>query len=218
MNLSRSSILLIALFPLLLSHCGWKPDANIGKRPATGNSSADTPNPYPAGTYEHFVADKSYPKTYDIYMDRELYEQTNPSNAHLILDTQTLRGILMNGERVVMDYPISSGRSNYESPLGRYAVLEKTMDKQSNKYGKIFDAEGKLINGDADLSVDKVPEGGRFEGSPMRCWLRFTWDGVGHHIGKVPRYRASHGCIRGYYKAMPLVYEKLALGSRVEIR
>lgn len=223
MNFPRPVCFIIACFALLLSHCGWKPDPNVGKRPAGDRdgldaSAADADNPYPAGTYEHFTANKDYPKTYNVFMDRALYDQTNPSNARLILDTKTLRGILFNGDRVVMDYPISSGRSSHESPTGNYAVLEKTIDKQSNKYGKIYDAEGNVVNGDADLSTDKVPEGGRFEGAPMRYWMRFTWDGVGHHIGKVPRYPASHGCIRGYYKAMPLVYEKLAIGSRVQIR
>jgi lipoprotein-anchoring transpeptidase ErfK/SrfK len=40
-----------------------------------------------------------------------------------------------------------------------------------------------------------MPEGTEFRGAPMPYFLRFT-RGYGMHAGYVPRYRASHGCIR----------------------
>ena len=95
------------------------------------------------------------------------------------------------------------------------SLLEKIVDKHSNKYGRMYDAEGNMIDGDANAFEDEVPEGGKFAGAPMKYWMRLTWDGVGHHIGNVKRYPASHACVRGPRKTMPVIYSKLALGSTV---
>jgi L,D-transpeptidase catalytic domain len=175
-------------------------------------------NPYPAGTYENFTAEPSYPKTYNIFKNQEVLSQTNETNARIILDTAKQRAMLMNGEQVAMDYPISSGRGSHPTPKGNFAILEKTVDKASNTYGKIYDIDGKVVNSDADIRTDKIPEGGKFDGAPMKYWMRLTYDGVGHHIGKVPRYPASHGCIRGYYTAMPIVFGKVKVGTPVTVR
>ena len=118
-----------------------------------------------------------------------------------------------------MDYPVSTGNKNFPTPAGEYEVLEKTKaKKRSNLYGKIYDAEGTVVNSNADSSKDTIPEGGRFEGALMSSWMRITWDGIGMHRGKVPRYPASHGCIRTYYKAVDTVYDKVAIGTPVVVR
>lgn len=187
---------------------------------ANGVSKKPFVNPHPPGTYEHFTAEPSYPKTYSIYKNSELYSQTHVGNSHLILDTAKQRAKLMNGDQVVMDYPISSGRSSHPTPKGRFAILEKIVDKSSNRYGRIYNAEGSVVNSDGDAFTDTIPEGGKFVGAPMKYWMRLTWDGVGHHIGPIPSSRrpVSHGCIRGYYKAMPEVYTKVKVGTIVTVQ
>lgn len=207
---------LAAASAVALSSCSDRVKTN-DPTPQGGGRSAFK-NPYPAGTYENFTAEPSYPKTYNIFKDQEVLSQTNENNARIILDTTKQRAMLMNGEQVAMDYPISTGRSSHPTPKGNFAILEKTIDKLSNTYGKIYDAEGKVVNSDADIRTDVVPEGGKFEGSPMKYWMRLTYDGIGHHIGKVPRYPASHGCIRGYYTAMPVVFSKVKVGTPVTVR
>ena len=77
---------------------------------------------------------------------------------------------------------------------------------------------GTTVNGDADIQRDPIPEGCSFVGAPMPYWLRLTWDGVGHHIGKVPRYPASHACIRGPRGVMPTVYGKVKVGTPVIVQ
>jgi hypothetical protein len=47
--------------------------------------------------------------------------------------------------------------------------------------------------------------------------MRLTQDGVGHHIGPVRRYPASHACVRGPAKTIPIVYEKVKEGTCVII-
>jgi len=211
--------LFFSLFSLIgvvfLNSCGSRiPDPPKDVKPEEA-VKAEWINPFPAGTYEHFKAEKSYPKTYSIYKNTELLSQTNPSNSRIKLNLKTQRGLLMKGDTVVIDYPISAGRSKYPTPTGSYTIVEKKKDKRSNLYGKILNSSGGVVKSNADSRKDKVPEGGKFQGSPMPYWMRLTWDGIGHHVGRVPRYPASHGCIRGVKSIMPTVYSKTKIGTPV---
>ncbi len=207
-NLARC---LAAAAALLLANCAnQKPTATIGK-------DGKPVNPYPAGTYEHFKAEPTYPKTYDVWKNEELLSRTDASNSHIKIDLTTQRGCLMNGDEVVMDYPICSGIKSRPTPTGTFYILEKVVDKSSNRYGRIVDASGEVVNGDADAFQDTIPEGGKFVGAPMKYWMRLTNDGVGHHIGPVRRYPASHACVRGPSKTIPIVYSKVKEGTKVVI-
>ncbi len=200
--------LAISFLVLLLAACATKQPPS-----ATGQGT----NPYPVGSYEHFTAERTYPKTYKVWKDKELLGCTNPGNSHIRIDLAQQRGFLMNGDKVAMDYPICSGRAGHETPSGTFSILEKVVDKRSNVYGRIYDAEGACVNSDADVTKDAVPEGGRFEGASMSYWMRLTNDGVGHHIAPVRRYPASHACIRGPSSAIPIVYSKVKLGTKVTV-
>ena len=176
-------------------------------------------NPYKQGTYANFTASSSYPKTYRIYRNEALLSSTNGSNAKVVVDRSLQRAVLLNNGVVAMDYPVSTGSRNHPTPAGKYEVLQKKKsEKRSNLYGKIYDAEGTVVKRNADSSKDTIPEGGRFEGALMSSWMRISWDGIGMHRGKVPRYPASHGCIRTYYKAVGTVYSKVAVGTPVVVR
>jgi len=175
-------------------------------------------NPYPAGTYRHFKAQPNYPKTYNVWKNDALLALTGPDNSHLKIDLATQRGLLMNGAEVVLDYPICSGIESRPTPVGTFYILEKVVDKKSNRYGRYYDPAGTMVNGNADAVLDPLPEGGRFEGAEMHYWMRLTQDGVGHHIGPVRRYPASHACVRGPSQTIPLVYAKVKEGTRVDIQ
>lgn len=175
-------------------------------------------NPHPPGTYAHFRGQKGYPRNYGIWKNKDVLARTNPSNASIRIDLSDQRGYLMNGSELAMDYPVATGRSKYPTPVGNYRVLEKIeKDKRSSTYGRIYDAEGKLVKADADSRVDPVPEGGKYVGAAMPYWMRLTWDGIGMHKGNVPRRPASHGCIRTYYKVVSTIYRKVRVGTRVSI-
>lgn len=194
----------------IASCANQKPAAELGK-------DGKPVNRHTPGTYDHFTAEPTYPKTYSVWKNEELLAQTNPENSSIVISLAKQRGFLMNGEEVVLDYPICSGTKSRPTPPGTFHILEKIVDKSSNLYGRIYDADGKLVNGDAEAAKDPVPEGGRFVGAPMRYWMRLTNDGVGHHIGPVKRYPASHACIRGPSATMPVVYSKVKSGTRVVV-
>jgi len=203
---------LVALF---LSSCA---DPNTPNPRQTAPLKAAHVNPFASGTYAHFRGQKGYPRNYAIWKNEEVITRTNASNSSIRIDLSAQRAYLMNGKDLAMDYPIASGTSKHPTPTGTYQVLEKLpSEKRSNTYGKIYDAEENVVTRNADARVDLIPEGGKFVGAAMPYWMRLTWDGIGMHKGKVPRYPASHGCVRTYYKVVPLVYSKVKIGTPVSI-
>lgn len=200
-----------AITTLLLASCATqKPSQQVTK-------DGKAVNPFAPGTYDHFKAEPTYPKTHSVWKNEDRLSQTNAGNSSVKISLAQQRGFLMNGEEIVMDYPICSGIKSRPTPTGTFYILEKIVDKKSNKYGRIYGPAGELVNGDADVTLHPVPEGGRFEGAAMRYWMRLTGDGVGHHIGPVKRYPASHACIRGPSATMPIVYSKVKDGTRIVV-
>ena len=50
----------------------------------------------------------------------------------------------------------------------------------------------------------------------MPYWMRVT-GGIGMHIGEVPGYPASHGCIRVPETIQPIIFSKVQVGTPVTI-
>ena len=176
-------------------------------------------NPFLEGTYEHFKARQDYTKTYDIFRKNQEYAAATPSETSIILNLKTLRGQLLDRNKVViLDYPITPGDAKHPTPKGNYKIIEKIVDKESNLYGKILDANKAVVKSAADSRVDKVPAGGSFDGADMPYWMRLTNSGIGMHQGNVPRYPASHGCIRHTWNGVKQVYAKVKIGTPVTIK
>lgn len=173
--------------------------------------------PHLPGTYEYFITHRGYPATMEIYRDEQLLAHANgKSPIYICLDQQ--RGRLYVGDKVAADWPVSTGVEGHPTPTGTYKVLEKKPDYASNLYGKIKDANGKTVNGNADITKDTIPEGGRFDGSPMPYWQRLTWDGLGMHVGKVKAgKRLSHGCIRTPREMAKCLYDITTFRTKVHI-
>ena len=173
-------------------------------------------NPYPEGTYDHFLAE-NYPERSDAYFDNEVLARTNSANSRIEISLSLQRAFLMNGDEIAIDYPVSTGKTTHPTPPGVYSILEKVQDKRSNLYGKVLDSSGNVVESDADSRTAKIPSGGKFLGAAMPYWMRFTWTGIGHHVGNVPRYPASHACIRGQEDILPVVFSKVRVGTKAEI-
>jgi len=190
-----------------------KPPAPIQDKPA------EFQNPHPAGTHEHFMAEPNYLKTSKTYKNYEVLGRTTPENSSIVVSLSTQRAILKNGEEVAMDYPVSTGTAKYPTPPGAYKIREMIEDKRSNQYGKILDADGKVVVSSATMprDKDKIPEGGKYLGASMPYWMRLTWSGIGMHVGRVPRYPASHACIRGQSSVVPIVYSKVKILTPVTL-
>ncbi|MGI9089216.1 MAG: L,D-transpeptidase family protein [Chthoniobacterales bacterium] len=105
------------------------------------------------------------------------------------------RATFYKGKTVIGESNISTGRKGFETPPGKYHVIQKDEKHVSNLYGSYVDEGGTVVQKNVEVGKDPVPDGAEFQGAPMPYFLRFT-RGYGMHAGFVPRYRASHGCIR----------------------
>lgn len=152
-----------------------------------------------------------------IYENETAIALLTPANAHIIVSLQDQRAMLFAGKNLAIDFPVASGRKSYPTPKGSYKILEKSETHYSNLYGKIYDGEGKVSKSSADFRVDSIPEGGWSVPSPMPYWMRLTGDGMGLHVGHLPGYPASHGCVRIPRSAAPKIYRNVKVGTPVEI-
>lgn len=139
--------------------------------------------------------------------------------SRIVINVDEQKAYLYNGKDQVGWTYVATGIPSFPTPTGNFKVLEKVKDKVSNLYGKSYTAEGKLANSDFKIGRDIVPPDGRFDAAKMPYFMRLTGDGVGMHIGPIPRpgRRASHGCIRMPAKMAPIVYNNISIGTPVEI-
>ncbi|MDB6004485.1 MAG: hypothetical protein JWR15_1472 [Prosthecobacter sp.] len=137
----------------------------------------------------------------------------------MVMNVDVQRVTLYNGNDIVGWTYCASGIPSFPTPTGEFTVLEKIKDKVSNLYGKGFDKDGKLVNSDFKQGRDLLPEGGHFQAAKMTYFMRLTNDGVGMHIGPIPKpgRRASHGCIRLPAKMAPILFTHTAVGTPVTI-
>ena len=161
--------------------------------------------------------DPNKPKPLFDWDDAKIDSVPGAYSLHVSVDTQ--KATLYRGGVPVAWTMVASGVWKYPTPAGKFRILEKTPDKNSNLYGKILDKDGKCINEDAKMGRDLIPEGGKFEGSRLRYWMRLTGDGVGMHVGPIPRpgRRASHGCIRLPAAVAGKIYARLPRGTPVTV-
>lgn len=82
---------------------------------------------------------------------------------------------------------VSSGRTDYETPVGIYSVLQKEEEHYSNVY----------------------------DDASMPFMQRITWSGVALHGGVLPGYPASHGCVRLPESFAQRLYPLTKIGMRV---
>jgi lipoprotein-anchoring transpeptidase ErfK/SrfK len=150
-------------------------------------------------------------------IDKSLESVIDQSNSHVRISLSQQRARLMVGEQVYIDTPISSGKRSGMTPIGTFSVLEKDPDHRSSIYGDFVDAKGRVVRAGISMKVDSAPSGTRYRGAPMWWFMRLTNYGVGMHVGILPGYPASHGCIRLPADIAKLIYDKVRIGTRVVI-
>ncbi|QYK53765.1 MAG: L,D-transpeptidase [Fimbriimonadaceae bacterium] len=123
---------------------------------------------------------------------RETYVTVGKHWVEIDLTSQRLRGF--QGERLIIDTKISSGKKGMSTPTGSYkAGPEKSKYRTSSLY----------------------------EDAPMPFSVQFQGNYFIHGSSSVPNYPASHGCIRmplTGQNAAKFFFEWVNIGSEVEIR
>ncbi len=150
-------------------------------------------------------------------IDQRLLSQVTPENAHIVVSIPKQRAYLMLGDKIAVDAPVSSGKRGHESPQGHHQVLEKDPNHHSSIYGDFVDGSGRTVRAGVSARIDSAPSGTHFSGAAMKWFLRLTDDGVGMHIGILPGYPASHGCIRESVDGAKIFYDHVKVGTPVDV-
>jgi len=148
-------------------------------------------------------------------VNQAVLKQATPDNTHIVVSLSKQRAYLMVGDDIVADGPISSGRRGHESPKGHFTVMEKDPNHHSSLYGDFVDSSGRVVRAGVSARIDSAPSGTHFAGAPMKWFLRLTGEGVGMHVGILPGYPASHGCIRESVDGAKLFYDNTKVGTPV---
>ena len=150
-------------------------------------------------------------------INKDLEAVINQDNSHVVISLGKQRVYLMAGDQIYIDSPISSGKAGHESPRGNWSVLEKDPNHRSSVYGNFVDHSGRTVRSGVSTKIDSAPSGTHYEGAPMKWFCRLTQTGVGMHIGILPGYPASHGCIRLPADIAPIIYSKVRVGTKVVV-
>ena len=136
----------------------------------------------------------------------------------MIISLGKQRAYLMVGEEIVVDSPISSGKQGHTSPSGDMHILEKDPNHYSSLYGDFVESSGRIVRAGVSMHIDAAPSGTHFQGAAMKWFMRLTDEGVGMHVGILPGYPASHGCIRMPSDGAKLFYDHVKVGTPVEVQ
>jgi lipoprotein-anchoring transpeptidase ErfK/SrfK len=152
-----------------------------------------------------------------ININKSVYDALTPNDSRVVVSLTKQRAYLLAGEQIAIDSPISSGKRAGMTPTGSFNVMEKDKDHRSSIYGDFKDRSGRTVRGGVSVRIDSAPSGTHFVGAPMLWFMRLTGDGVGMHVGILPGYPASHGCIRMPPQAAEMFYNRVKIGTPVEV-
>jgi len=97
------------------------------------------------------------------------------------------RVTIYGAEGKMLQSPVSTGSTGYETPAGIYSVVQKKEVHQSNVY----------------------------EDGNMPFMQRITWTGIALHAGVLPGHPASHGCVRLPHAFAQQLFDLTDIGLRV---
>jgi hypothetical protein len=89
----------------------------------------------------------------------------------------------------ILRAPVSTGKTEHETPAGIFAVVEKKKDHRSNLYDDAW----------------------------MPHMQRITWNGIALHGGPLPGHAASKGCVRLPFGFAEKLFDRTRMGMRVII-
>lgn len=149
-------------------------------------------------------------------------EQATPENVSVYISLVKQRAYLKVGDEVAIDSPISTGKRVGMTPKGSFVIVQKDPDHRSSLYGAFVNKNGLIVKAGVSTKIDSAPSGTTFKGAPMLWFMRFgenlqSHRAEGMHVGELPGYPASHGCVRLPKDIAPIIYGKVIVGTPVTI-
>jgi len=113
----------------------------------------------------------------------------------IVVHLEEQKAYFYKGKMLVGQSTVSTGKRGFSTPPGRYHVVSKDRSHISSEFGDYVDDYGNVVKSNIDARKDRQPRGTHFDGARMPYCMHFN-GGYAMHEGYVPRYAASHGCIR----------------------
>ena len=112
---------------------------------------------------------------------------------YILIDLDMQMAYAYEDGDIILEGRVSTGKAKYRTPTGYYTVLQKKRHHRSNLWPK--------------------PNGG----AKMNYMLRLTNSGIAMHLGPVPEWPASHGCVRMKNGFAQRLWKWATVGTEVEI-
>jgi lipoprotein-anchoring transpeptidase ErfK/SrfK len=125
----------------------------------------------------------------DAYINYELLEARKDGEKKVIVDISRQRAYLLVDNQIAIDTAVSTARADKHTPRGEFKITERI---ETGKKSTIY-------------------------GCSMSYWQRLDSSAIGLHVGDLPGYAASAGCVRLPYSVAPVVFANTASGMTVEI-
>lgn len=126
----------------------------------------------------------------DAYINQALLDAGKAGGEKkIVVDISKQRAYLLVDGQVAIDTAVSTARTGKYTPRGEFKITERV---KSGKTSTIY-------------------------GCSLPYWQRLGDSPVGMHIGDLPGYPASAGCIRLPYSVAPIIFENTANGVTVQV-
>ena len=204
---------LVALASVALSAC-----STLKPKPSGGVPTSARPEDV-AVADEFFKAKKGQ----GMIPAKEDTPTLTPAGSGIVVELDQQRAYVYHGDKLLAYTKLASGRPNYRTETGSYVIGQKDLNHRSTLYGNFVSAKtGSVMMGDVTCGFDPTPVGGRFEGSLMKYFQRFStpngrMTAMGFHTGVLPGYAASHGCVRLPDGMASWLFANIPLGTPVII-
>src|SRR5262249_43325102 len=128
----------------------------------------------------------------------------------IVVDLGKQRAYAYEGDKVVREMGVSSGKRGHGTTPGRFSVTEHDANHRSSTYGK-------CDNRDVSGGAAACKKGETYVGASMKWFLRFNGP-EGLHQGVLPGYPASHGCVRLSGGDAKWLFDWAPDGTSVEVK
>jgi lipoprotein-anchoring transpeptidase ErfK/SrfK len=125
----------------------------------------------------------------DAYINYDLLAAKKNGDKRIVVDVASQRAYLIIDNVIALDTAVSTARSGKYTPRGEFKITERVA---SGKTSTIY-------------------------GCSLPYWQRLGDSPIGLHIGDLPGYPASAGCIRLPESVAPIIFENTSSGVTVQV-
>ncbi|MGI9240276.1 MAG: L,D-transpeptidase, partial [Verrucomicrobiales bacterium] len=124
-----------------------------------------------------------------IRVNSRALSDTSSAQTMVIVDISKQRAYLLADGKIIVDTPVSTARSGKYTPRGEFKITQRV---EKGKTSTIYGCE-------------------------LPYWMRLDQSAIGMHIGDLPGYPASAGCIRLPAEIAPVMYKFTKSGTTVKV-